>query len=325
MEESNGRYLETSAEDEASEPAPAQDNAQNEETGNTQKLSSSSTATASNARVSTFEVSGDDVKPPYTYIALVVMAISQSLHKMLAMDDICEFIFQRFPYYRKRKLGLRHSIQRTLRQDECFVKVPLEPGKRNVRDFVWKLHPASSEMFSSGDFFHRRYRFIYQLPQKFGTEAISNPYDATPPSPVHLDDYGSPSPPHLLSCSSPAEEYLPPHPPPLHPHNEPSSPQLPHPHNKPSSPLPLHPTESQTEHTVCCCVTLLLWPISRLHTMLSLPTLLRTDQHFFTDGLRVVVFVCVGAWQVVSHHSSSYVIKNTQARTLLLLSKLTIT
>ena len=300
---SNGRYLETSAEDEAREPALAQDNAQNEETGNTQKLSSSSTATASNARVSTFEVSGHDVKPPYTYIALVAMAISQSLHKMLAMDDICEFIFQRFPYYRKRKLGLRHSIQHTLRQDECFVKVLLDcrlPGKRNVRDFVWKLHPASSEMFDSGDFFHRRYRFIYQLPQKFGTEAISHPCDATPPphvatppSPVHLDDYGSLSPPRLLSCSSPAEEHLPSHPP-LHPHNEPSSPQLPHPHNKSSSPLPLHPTESQTEHTVCCCVTLLLWPISRLHTMLSLPTLLRTDQHFFTDGLCVVVFVCVG-------------------------------
>ncbi|XP_013922928.1 PREDICTED: forkhead box protein Q1 [Thamnophis sirtalis] len=97
-------------------------------------------------------------KPPYSYIALIAMAIRDSAGGRLTLAEINEYLMGRFPFFRGAYTGWRNSVRHNLSLNDCFVKVLRDPARPWGKDNYWMLNPNSEYTFADGVFRRRRKR-----------------------------------------------------------------------------------------------------------------------------------------------------------------------
>ncbi|XP_021273507.1 forkhead box protein L2-like [Numida meleagris] len=94
-------------------------------------------------------------KPPYTYAALIAMAIRASPEQRLPLSGIYSYVAGRFPYYRRGPKGWQNSIRHNLSLNPCFLRLPRRSGAPH-RGGEWALDPAFQDALPGGGCRRRR-------------------------------------------------------------------------------------------------------------------------------------------------------------------------
>ncbi|XP_028328096.1 forkhead box protein Q1-like [Gouania willdenowi] len=105
-------------------------------------------------------------KPPFSYIALIAMAIRDSPSGRLTLAEINDYLMKKFPFFRGSYTGWRNSVRHNLSLNDCFLKVLRDASRPWGKDNFWMLNPQSEYTFADGVFRRRRKRINKKMMMK---------------------------------------------------------------------------------------------------------------------------------------------------------------
>jgi hypothetical protein len=94
-------------------------------------------------------------KPPYSYVALISMALDSFTDGKATQREIVSYIQARFPYYRQNTMKLTTAIRHNLTLNDCFMKSGRRLGDKGC---LWTRDPAYEDMFKHGSLLRRKFR-----------------------------------------------------------------------------------------------------------------------------------------------------------------------
>lgn len=111
-------------------------------------------------------------KPPFSYIALIVMAIQNSTSKKMTLNEIYQYLQTHFSFFQGQYQGWKNSVRHNLSLNECFIKLPKAMGKPG-KGHYWTIDPNCEFMFEEGSF-RRRPRGFRRKCQAQNSDNIEN-------------------------------------------------------------------------------------------------------------------------------------------------------
>ncbi|XP_071782597.1 forkhead box protein Q1a [Centroberyx gerrardi] len=125
-------------------------------------------------------------KPPFSYIALIAMAIRDSTTGRLTLAEINDYLMKKFPFFRGSYTGWRNSVRHNLSLNDCFLKVLRDPSRPWGKDNYWMLNPHSEYTFADGVFRRRRKRINTKklIKEQEVSEHAEDSQSAPPSAPV---------------------------------------------------------------------------------------------------------------------------------------------
>jgi hypothetical protein len=109
-------------------------------------------------------------KPPFSYIALIVMAIQSVPNKKMTLNEIYQYLQLNFPFFQNEYQGWKNSVRHNLSLNECFLKLPKAMGKPG-KGHYWTIDPNCEFMFEEGSF-RRRPRGFRRKPSNLSKEIV---------------------------------------------------------------------------------------------------------------------------------------------------------
>ncbi|KAI9816463.1 MAG: transcription factor [Pycnora praestabilis] len=91
--------------------------------------------------------SAKDLKPPYSYATMIGQAILASDEEKLTLNNIYQWIMEKYAFYRHAQSGWQNSIRHNLSLNKSFQKIPRrtdEPGK----GMKWQIVPEHRDDFT---------------------------------------------------------------------------------------------------------------------------------------------------------------------------------
>ncbi|KAI9837997.1 MAG: hypothetical protein M1819_006151 [Sarea resinae] len=91
--------------------------------------------------------SAKDIKPPFSYATMIGQAILASDEEKLTLNNIYQWIMEKYAFYRHSQSGWQNSIRHNLSLNKSFQKIPRrtdEPGK----GMKWQIVPEHRDDFT---------------------------------------------------------------------------------------------------------------------------------------------------------------------------------
>merc|ERR1719427_684687 len=113
-------------------------------------------------------------KPPYSYIALIVMAIKASPSSKLTLSEIYNYLQSNFEFFRGSYQGWKNSVRHNLSLNECFIKLPKGLG-RPGKGHYWTIDQRFDYMFEQGSYRRRPRGFRRKALKPYPTGLYPSP------------------------------------------------------------------------------------------------------------------------------------------------------